>query len=42
VTDVWESLDAFRDFKQTYRTEYEQLDKICEAFTLAETFIGAF
>ena len=42
VTDVWESLEAYLDFKQKNQAEYEQLDKICQAFTLGETFIGAF
>lgn len=42
VTDVWHTLDAFRDFKQRYLAAYEQLDKTCEAFTLEEKYWGAF
>jgi hypothetical protein len=39
---VWESLEAFQDFKQKYRDDYQQLDNLCEAFTLEEKHIGVF
>lgn len=42
VTDVWTTLDDFRDFKQHHLAEYEQLDKTCAAFTAEEKYWGAF
>ena len=42
VTDMWNSLEAYQDFKQAYRIEYEQMDKICEAFTVEEKYWGTF
>ena len=42
LTDVWENLHAFHDFKQRFQNEYERLDKVCEPFTTEERWLGVF
>jgi heme-degrading monooxygenase HmoA len=42
VTDVWENLEAFHHFKQSFGDDYEQLDKRCQQFTEAEQCLGIF
>ena len=42
LTDVWEDFPAFQDFKQRFQAEYEQLDKLCEPFTVEERCLGIF
>jgi heme-degrading monooxygenase HmoA len=42
VTDVWENLEAFYHFKQSFGDDYERLDKLCEQFTEEERHLGIF
>lgn len=40
--DRWSSADAFATFQKQWRTDYEALDRRCEALTARETLIGRF
>jgi heme-degrading monooxygenase HmoA len=40
--DRWGSEQAFRDFRRTHDTEYESVDRSCDALVSRETRIGAF
>ena len=40
--DLWASEAAFRDFQETFRKEYEDLDAALERLTTAEIRLGAF
>jgi heme-degrading monooxygenase HmoA len=40
--DRWASEQAFRDFRRTHDTEYEAVDRSCDALVSRETRIGAF
>lgn len=40
--DRWASEQAFRDFRRTHDSEYETLDRSCDALVSRETRIGAF
>jgi heme-degrading monooxygenase HmoA len=40
--DVWESLDAYRSFRERFVAEYERIDQMCGALTLSEQQIGIF
>lgn len=40
--DRWESEDAFTDFRETFATEYEHLDRLGEQLTVEETALGEF
>jgi quinol monooxygenase YgiN len=42
LTDRWESIDAFHNFRQDFREAYEQLDQLCEQFTTQECCLGIF
>ena len=42
TVDVWESDEALERFAQEFATEYQALDKRCEALTESEMKIGAF
>ena len=42
VTDRWDDLAAFQNFKENFRPDYEQLDKLCEQFTEEERCLGIF
>jgi heme-degrading monooxygenase HmoA len=42
VTDGWDDLAAFQNFKESYRHDYEELDKLCEQFTQEESCLGIF
>lgn len=37
--DVWRSRSAYRRFKRTNRTQYETIDRQCEALTRAEKLV---
>lgn len=40
--DRWTSREALDSFYESFREEYEALDRRCERFTLMETKIGDF
>ena len=40
--DYWTSKTARDDFRNRYRSEYDELDRRCEEFTMAESFVGDF
>lgn len=40
--DYWESMSAYAAMKQTVKSAYEALDQQCDAYTLAEEFVGIF
>jgi len=40
--DRWTSEDAFRAFRKQHDSEYEILDRQCDAFTGKETRVGAY
>jgi heme-degrading monooxygenase HmoA len=40
--DLWDSEDAYDNFKIEHRETYHALDQAFESFTLRERFIGAF
>jgi heme-degrading monooxygenase HmoA len=42
LTDLWESTDAFAEFKRVHDAEYQALDKRCEELTIRETKLGTF
>jgi heme-degrading monooxygenase HmoA len=40
--DRWASDEAFRSFRKNHDSEYEKLDRACDALTSRETRIGAY
>jgi heme-degrading monooxygenase HmoA len=40
--DRWASDEAFRSFRKDHDSEYEKLDRACDALTSRETRIGAY
>jgi len=42
LTDIWRSFDSYQEFKKRFRSEYEEMDRKCEAFTVDERCIGIF
>jgi quinol monooxygenase YgiN len=42
VIDRWRDLTSFESFKKRHQTEYDELDRQCEALTIKETRIGIF
>jgi len=40
--DRWKSEEAFRAFRKEHDSEYEVLDRACDALTSRETRVGAF
>ncbi len=42
TVDRWESAQAFRSFRESFAAEFEELDKLCEGFTMSETPLGSF
>ena len=40
--DRWTSEDAFRAFRKAHDSEYEVLDRKCDALTSKETRVGAY
>jgi heme-degrading monooxygenase HmoA len=40
--DRWSSEEAFRAFRKEHDTEYEVLDRKCDALTSRETRVGAY
>ncbi len=40
--DRWQSAEAYRSFRQTFREQYQTLDRICEELTSQETNLGSF
>lgn len=40
--DSWISKSAFDKFRKEFAAEFKELDKICEALTEDEIFLGAF
>ena len=40
--DRWSSAKAFAEFRSTFASEFEQLDRHCESFTEQEREIGTF
>jgi hypothetical protein len=40
--DTWESLEQYHSFREEFRNEFDTLDKICEAYTRKESFLGGF
>lgn len=42
TVDRWASDEAFRAFRKDHDSDYEQLDRSCDALTSRETRIGAY
>lgn len=42
TVDRWESRRHHEAFLDAFRSEYEALDRACEALTAKETFLGAY
>jgi heme-degrading monooxygenase HmoA len=42
TVDRWKSEDDFRAFRKNHDSEYEKLDRSCDALTSRETRIGAY
>jgi len=42
TVDRWASREAHDAFLQAHRAEYEQVDRLCESLTMAETSLGSF
>jgi len=40
--DHWATREACQSFHDRYRAEFDAIDRVCEAFTLAECHIGDF
>jgi len=40
--DRWASLDAWREFRTRFATDYERLDRECEGLTTSEAPLGEF
>ncbi len=40
--DRWTSEEAFRAFRKAHDSEYEVLDRACDALTSSETRVGAY
>jgi len=40
--DRWTSEEAFRAFRKEHDSEYEKLDRRCDALTAKETRVGAY
>ena len=40
--DRWSSEEAFRAFRKDHDSEYEVLDRTCDALTSRETRVGAY
>jgi heme-degrading monooxygenase HmoA len=42
TVDYWTSMSDRDEFREKYASEFDQLDRACEQYTVAETFIGDF
>ncbi|SPE27124.1 conserved hypothetical protein [Candidatus Sulfotelmatomonas gaucii] len=42
TVDRWTSEDAFRTFRKEHDSDYEVLDRACDALTSRETRVGAY
>jgi heme-degrading monooxygenase HmoA len=42
VVDIWDRAESFAAFKQSFKSDYEALDKRCEELTVLESHIGNF
>jgi len=42
TVDTWESRQAYDRFRQTFATEFTELDALCEGLTLRESRFGRF
>ena len=42
TVDSWDSLEAHRTMRERFAREHEELDRLCEEFTVRETHLGAF
>jgi len=40
--DRWDAPENYENMRNRFAAEFEQLDRICEAFTESETRLGAF
>jgi heme-degrading monooxygenase HmoA len=40
--DIWENIEAFRDFRRRLALEYDELDRVCERYTESERELGVF
>ena len=40
--DTWSSAEDYEAFRASYASEYAELDRLCEGFTVQETLIGHF
>ncbi|HEY3515651.1 MAG TPA: antibiotic biosynthesis monooxygenase [Gammaproteobacteria bacterium] len=40
--DTWSSVEDYEAFRTAYASEYAELDRLCEGFTVRETLIGHF
>lgn len=40
--DIWENIEAFRDFRRQHAREYDELDRACEKLTESERELGVF
>lgn len=42
TVDLWESVEAFEDFRRRFAEEFARLDEACEALTLEERTLGTY
>ena len=40
--DRWTSAEAFAEFRDRWKADYEALDRVCEALTAHEALLGRF
>ena len=40
--DTWRSVEEYEAFRAEYASEYAELDRLCEGFTVQERLIGHF
>ena len=42
TVDIWKNRESFNSFKESFKSEFEALDKQCESLTTVETKIGEY
>src|SRR5688572_29313413 len=40
--DMWLSQHAYEQFLEEHKVKYQEIDKLCEGFTVEETLIGKY
>ena len=42
TTDCWESQKAYEEFREKFKAEYAELDRICEGLTVGEKHLSEY